>query len=83
MKKYMPFEPGNTVILQVSDKSSRAMRVWKVYYKYIILKIRENRCRPQSAEQSALWTAVSIEIAVNPVFGTLLMKHIKSLSESK
>lgn len=51
--------------------------------KYIILKIRENRCRPQSAEYSALWTAVLIRIAENLVFDTLLMKHIKSLSESK
>lgn len=27
-EKYMPFESGNTVILQVSDKPIRAMRVW-------------------------------------------------------
>lgn len=34
-EKYMPFEPGNTVILQVGDKPSRAMRVWKVLWKLL------------------------------------------------
>ena len=51
--------------------------------KYIILKIRENRCRPQSASYSALWTAYFVETVENPVFDALLMKHEKSLLESK
>ena len=43
----------------------------------------ENRCRPQSAEYSALWTAVLIGIAESAVFDVFLMKQLKSPSESK
>ena len=50
---------------------------------FVLMKTCEIRCRPQSARLHTLWTAVLIRIAVNLVFDTLLMKRMKSPSESK
>lgn len=52
-------------------------------WKYIILKIRENRCRPQGWILRALWTAYFIETMKNRVYDSWYTKCWKSLSESK